>query len=102
MDDSRSGINTSGFCFWNLVIVDADGKVGVVLGAMTMSASAEAITWVLQCLKEMSGFDLSGITVVMSDLGATEDAIKSALPSVKACLVCTWHIMAIDFPTNLH
>jgi len=69
MDDSRSGINTSGFCFWNLVIVDADGKVGVVLGAMTMSASAEAITWVLQCLKEMSGFDISGITVVMSDLG---------------------------------
>ena len=71
MDDSRSGINTSGFCFWNLVIVDADGKVGVVLGAMTMSASAEAITWVLQCLKEMSGFDISGITVVMSDLGKT-------------------------------
>ena len=33
--------------------------------------------------------------------GVPEDAIKSALPSVKACLVCTWHIMAIDFPTNL-
>ncbi|EJK50572.1 hypothetical protein THAOC_30397, partial [Thalassiosira oceanica] len=45
MDDSRSGINTSGFCFWNLVIVDADGKVGVVLGAMTMSASADIPTY---------------------------------------------------------
>lgn len=72
MDDSRSGINTSGFCFWNLVVVDADGKVGTVMGAMTMSASSDAVKWVLQSLQKMSGLDLSNIiTVLMSDLGKT-------------------------------
>ncbi|KAL7535174.1 hypothetical protein ACHAXR_006321 [Thalassiosira sp. AJA248-18] len=37
LDDSRSGINTSGFCFCNFVIVDQDGKFGTTMGGMTMS-----------------------------------------------------------------
>ena len=30
IDDSRSGINTCGFCFWNVVVVDQDGRVHTV------------------------------------------------------------------------
>ena len=40
--DSRTGINTSGFCFWNIMILNADRKAHTILGAMTMDPTDDA------------------------------------------------------------
>jgi len=69
LDDSRSGINTSGFCFWNVVIIDHDGKVQTVMGAMTMTASNEAVKWILSSMVSMCPEAETTVKGTMSDLG---------------------------------
>ena len=69
IDDSRSGINTCGFCFWNVVVVDQDGKVHTVLGAMTMHASNAAVHWVLSSMVDMCPEAVEIVQGVLSDLG---------------------------------
>jgi len=51
-----------------------------------MSASSDAVTWVLQCLKEMAEFDISDITVVMSDLGKSS---ASSIISYRKTIILT-------------
>ena len=53
LDDSRSGINSSGFCFWNVVVIDEEGRVQTTMGAMTMGASDEAVEWILKSMVGM-------------------------------------------------
>jgi len=69
LDDTRSGVNTSNFCFWNVMIVDHEGKTQTVMGAMTMGASYDAVKWVLDSLVSMSPFAATTIKATMSDLG---------------------------------
>ena len=69
IDDSRSGINTSGFCFWNVVVVDQDFRPQVAMGAMTMHASNEAVSWVLSSMISMAPDVEHLIKGIMSDLG---------------------------------
>ena len=69
IDDTRSGVNTSNFCFWNVVVTDHEGKTQTVMGAMTMCASHEAAEWVLKSLVSMSPFASETIKATMSDLG---------------------------------
>ena len=52
-DDSRSGINTSGFCFWNIMILNQDRKAFCVMGAMTMDASNDAVECILGSMVSM-------------------------------------------------
>ena len=69
LDDSRSGINSSGFCFWNVVVINEEGKVYTVMGAMTMGASNEAVEWLLKMMVEMCP-EVADICIgTMSDLG---------------------------------
>ena len=81
LDDSRSGINTSGFCFWNIVVVDGDGKVHTVMGAMTMSASIEAVRWMLWSMVDMCPEAVDIVKGTMSDLG------ESSYP-----ILTRWHV----------
>ena len=69
VDDSRSGINTSGFCFWNICVIDQDRKVQVVMGGMTMSASNEAVQWLFASLVSMTPEAANIVEGLMSDLG---------------------------------
>lgn len=69
LDDTRSGVNTSNFCFWNVMVVDHEGKTQTVMGAMTMCASYDAVKWVLDSLVSMSPFASTTIKATMSDLG---------------------------------
>jgi len=69
IDDTRSGVNTSNFCFWNVMVSDHEGKSQTVMGAMTMCASYEAVSWVLQSLVGMSPFAAEVVKATMSDLG---------------------------------
>jgi len=69
IDDSRSGINTSGFCFWNVIVVDQDFRAQVAMGAMTMHASNEAVSWVLSSMISMAPDVEHVIKGLMSDLG---------------------------------
>ena len=69
IDDTRSGVNTSNFCFWNVMVSDHEGKSQTVMGAMTMCASNEAVSWVLQSLVTMSPFAAEIVKATMSDLG---------------------------------
>jgi len=69
IDDTRSGVNTSNFCFWNVMVSDHEGKSQTVMGAMTMCASNEAVSWVLQSLVSMSPFAAEVVKATMSDLG---------------------------------
>ena len=69
LDDTRSGVNTSNFCFWNVMVVDHEGKTQTVMGAMTMCASYDAVKWVLNSLVSMSPFASTTIKATMSDLG---------------------------------
>jgi len=69
LDDSRSGINSSGFCFWNVVVINEEGRVYTVMGAMTMGASNEAVEWLLKMMVEMCP-EVADICIgTMSDLG---------------------------------
>ena len=52
-DDSRSGINTSGFSCWNVMILNQDRKAFCVMGAMTMDASNHAVEWILGSMVSM-------------------------------------------------
>lgn len=69
LDDSRSGINTAGFCFWNVVVVDHNGKIQTVMGAMTMSPTNEAVYWVLSSMVQMTPESADIVQCLMSDLG---------------------------------
>jgi hypothetical protein len=69
LDDTRSGVNTSGFCFWNVMVSDHNGKSQTVMGAMTMCASHEAAYWVLKSLVDMSPFAAEIVKATMTDLG---------------------------------
>ena len=69
IDDTRSGVNTSNFCFWNVMVSDHEGKSQTVMGAMTMCASHDAVSWVLQSLVAMSPFAVDVVKATMSDLG---------------------------------
>ena len=69
LDDSRSGINSSGFCFWNAVTINEDGRVQTVMGAMTMGASNEAVEWLLKMMVEMCPEVDATCLGTMSDLG---------------------------------
>jgi len=69
VDDSRSGINKDGFCFWNVVVIDHNGKVQTVLGAMTMSPTNEAVYWVLSSMVQMTPEAADVVQCLMSDLG---------------------------------
>lgn len=87
MDDSRSGINDSVFCFWNIIIVDADGKGQTVLVAMTMHASNKAVHFVLSSLVRMTP--------------ERKQPVAEVLLKCKYFDACTCHIMVIDFPNAL-
>ena len=69
LDDSRSGINTSGFSFWNVMIVDHEYCPQVGMGAMTMSASNEAVHWILTSLIHMTPEVKELVEGMLSDLG---------------------------------
>ena len=69
LDDSRSGINSSGFCFWNVVIVNEDGRVQTVMGAMAMGAINEAVEWSLKMTVEMCPEVVATCLGAMSDFG---------------------------------
>ena len=69
LDDSRSGINSSGFCFWNVVVIDEEGRVQTTMGAMTMGASDEAVEWILKSMVEMCPEVKEKCLGTMSDLG---------------------------------
>ena len=51
IDDSRNETNTSGFAFWNLILVDSEGKYA--MGSMTISSSHDAVEWILNSMVEM-------------------------------------------------
>lgn len=128
LDDSRSGINTAGFCFWNVVVIDHNGKVQTVMGAMTMSPTNEAVYWVLSSMVQMTPEAADTVQCLMSDLGKKTflcavtfqcnctpnshsfhfllsgvgvEPVTRALPNIVFCGACTWHIMVIDFPKNV-
>ena len=61
VDDSRSGINTSGFFFWNVVIIDQDFKAHVVKGRMIMSAFNDTVYWLFILLLSYHFFYLRTI-----------------------------------------
>ena len=69
LDDSRSGISTSGFCFWNIMILNQDRKSQTIMGAMTMCASQPAAYWVLTSMVAMAPHARNIIEATMSDLG---------------------------------
>lgn len=50
IDDTRSGVNSSGFAFWNIMIFDSEGKVKFGMGAMTISSEDSAVKWIFQAL----------------------------------------------------
>ncbi|KAL7492794.1 hypothetical protein ACHAWT_001821 [Skeletonema menzelii] len=85
LDDSRSGINTAGFCFWNVVVVDHNGKVQTVMGAMTMSPTNAAVYWVLSSMVEMTPEAADIVQCLMSDLGVGVEPVTRALPNVTFC-----------------
>ncbi|KAL7523383.1 hypothetical protein ACHAXR_000152 [Thalassiosira sp. AJA248-18] len=101
LDDSRSGINTSGFCFWNFVIVDQDGRVGTTMGGMTMSPSNDAVRWLCSSLVSMCPEAADIVEAIMSDMGVKEEPVSSMLPNVSFYGGCTWHMMTVDFARNL-
>lgn len=51
------------------MVSDHEGKSQTVMGAMTMCASYEAVSWVLQSLVGMSPFAAEVVKATMSDLG---------------------------------
>ena len=69
VDDSRSGISSSGFCFWNICIVDQDRKIQVVMGAMTMHPTNDSIQWIFFSLVSMTPEAVEIVKGLMSDLG---------------------------------
>ena len=126
MDDCRSGINDQGFCFWHVVIHNADGKVQTVLGGMTMTASNEAVEYILKALVTFCPEAVEVIEGMLADLGkdhrrlvflnfsltdtivisqyrtgVREEPVKSVLPNCKYVGACAWHIVAIDFTNAL-
>ena len=69
VDDSRSGISSSGFCFWNVCIVDQDRKIQVVMGAMTMNPTNDSIQWIFASMVSMTPEAAEIVKGIMSDLG---------------------------------
>ena len=100
IDDSKSGISTTRMCFWNIVIVDHNGKTQTIMGCMTMDPSNAAVYWVLSSLVSMCPELKEMVETTMSDLAVSPADVKRAL-TPKYCATCTWHLMIIDFPANL-
>ena len=101
VDDSRSGINTSGFCFWNIMILNKERKSHSVMGDMAMDPSNAAAYWFLIHLISMCLPTIYIITKTMSDLILGMTHINNALPNVNLAAACTWHMMVIGFTKNL-
>ena len=55
--------------FWNVIVVDQDFRAQVAMGAMTMHASNEAVSWVLSSMISMAPDVEHLIKGIMSDLG---------------------------------
>ena len=101
VDDIRTGINTSGFCFWDIIILNADRKAHTILWAMTMDPTDEANYFVLASLVKMSPFVKDMVNVTISDIGLQVTVIDSVFPNVNLRAACVWQIIVIDFPKNL-
>ena len=97
IDDSRSGINTCGFCFWNVVVVDQDGRVHTVLGAMTMHASNAAVHWVLSSMVDMCPEAVDIVRGVLSDLGKFVIFIDHADVDVDVASLITHSLLTYCF-----
>jgi hypothetical protein len=110
LDDTRSGVTSSGFSFWNVMVVNSEGKILYGMGAMTMTHGDDTVAWVLKSLVSMCTRIQMIAKTTLSDLGEYPNTVKVSfdtpsvmkwLPQVTFCGACTWHIMAIDFPKNL-
>jgi hypothetical protein len=92
IDDTRSGVTSSGFSFWNVMIVNSEGKILYGMGAMTMTHGDGAVDWLLKTIVKL----FPGIKIVakstMSDLGVSSSLVTKWLPKVTFCGACTWHI----------
>jgi len=53
--NTRNGITSSGFLFWNVMVVNCEGKILYRMGAMTMTHGDgdDAVDWVLKSLVSM-------------------------------------------------
>ena len=89
-DDSHSDINTSGFCFWNIMILNQGRKVFCVMGTMTMDASYCAMELMLGSMVSMCPQAKNIFTKTISDISLGVAPIKAALPNVEMCTVCTY------------
>ena len=69
IDDTRSGVSSSGFAFWNVIVVDEEGKAKYGMGAMTMTTDDGAVEWILKTLATLCPPISNIIRSTMSDLG---------------------------------
>jgi hypothetical protein len=52
IDDTRSGVTSSGFSFWNVMVVNSEGKILYAgMGAVTMTHDDNAVDWLLKSLE---------------------------------------------------
>jgi hypothetical protein len=76
IDDTRSGITSSGFSFWNVMVVNCEGKILYGMGAMTMTHGDDAVDWVLKSLVNIFPGIQSVAKTTMSDLGEHTSMVK--------------------------
>ncbi|KAL7477838.1 hypothetical protein ACHAWX_000101 [Stephanocyclus meneghinianus] len=61
-------MNTSGFAFWNGILIDSDGKAKYAMGYMTMTSGYDTVEWIHSSLVAMYPPVQEKTVTVMSDL----------------------------------
>ena len=69
LDDNRSDIISSGFCFCNVVVVDQYGHTEVAMGAMMMTKSEASVFCILSSIVSMNPEAVDIVKALLSDIG---------------------------------
>ena len=78
-----------------VILMNQDNKHDVVLYGCCMTASGEAIAWILSCMCKFVPAFVDMKATVFSDDGCPENVVADSLPG-STHLLCAWHIIDLD------
>jgi hypothetical protein len=94
-DTNAKGTNKYGMPFFAPAVVNQDNKHDVVLYGCCVTASGEAIGWVLSCMCKMVPTYKNKKPTVFTDDACPEPVVATELPG-STHLLCSWHIIDLD------
>ena len=92
---SAKGTNKYGMPFFAPTVMNQDNKHDVVLYGCCMTASGEAIKWILSSMCQMAPAFADINSTIFTDDGCPDSVVADQLPA-STHLLCAWHIIDLD------